>query len=208
MFRLLKGRDNMKRVYRKLSGGLRLIWIGECVAAVGMAAEIITLIWALFEPGIFFLSVAVTLSLLVGFVMGVAGLWKLRREHTAYSNALFALAAILICTLLKSKDAGMLTFVLDFLCTVLGLLELCLVVRATNSFLSGDGREDLWTEGKRALWARIATALMVLVSSILTGLLLDGTARVLTHLAVTEAAMIVSEILYLIYLKHSSEALG
>lgn len=198
----------MKRVHRKLSGGLRLMWIGECVAAVGMAAEIITLIWALFEPGIFFLSVAVTLASLVGAVMGVAGLWKLRREHTAYRNALLALAAILVCTLLKPKDAGILTFVLDLLSAALGLLELYFVVRATDSFLSGDVREDLRTEGKRALWAKTATALVSLVSSILTGLLLDGAARVLTHLAVTEAAMIVSEALYLIYLKHSSEALG
>ena len=197
-----------KKGGKVLSGGLRLMWIGECVAAAGMAAEIITLIWALFEPGIFFLVVAATLSLLVGFVMGVAGLWKLRREHTAYRNALLALAAMLVCALLKPKDAGMLTFVLDLLSTVLGLLELCLVVRATNSFLSGDDREDLRTEGKRALWAKIVTALVSLVSSILTGLLLDGAARVLTHLAVTEAAMIVSETLYLIYLKHSSEALG
>lgn len=197
----------MKRAHRKLSGSLRLMWIGECAAAAGMAAEIITLIWTHFEPGIFVLTVPLTLAMLAGMAMGVAGLWKLRREHTAYRSALFALAAILVCTLLRPKDAGILTFVLDLLSTALGLLELCLVVRATDSFLSGDVREDLRTEGKRALWAKTATALVSLVSSILTGLLLDGTARVLTHLAVTGAAMIVSEALYLIYLKHSSEAL-
>lgn len=198
----------MKRVHRKLSGGLLLMWIGECVAAVGMAAEIITLIWALFEPGIFFLGAAATLALLVGVTMGVAGLWKLRKEHAAYRNALFALAAMLVCALLKPKDAGILTFVLDLLSTVLALLEVYLVVRATNSFLSGVKRELLRMEGKRALWARIAVAVISFASSTLTRLFLEDTAKVLTHLAVTGTAMIVSETLYLIYLKHSSEALA
>lgn len=198
----------MKQTHRKISGGLRLMWIGECAAAVGMAVETITLIWAFFEPGIFFLVVPLTLAMLAGMAMGAAGLWKLRGTHTNYRNALLVLAAVIVCTLLKPREAGRLASAISWLTAALGLLEVWLVVRATNSFLGGTEGEDLRTEGKRALWAKAITAVISLVSSILTGLLLDGTPRLVTHLLVSAAAMIVSEAFYLIYLKHSSEALA
>lgn len=202
----------MRRVDGKLSGGLRLMWLGECIGFAGLLIETIILLGAYFIPDVYWLnillSIPLTLAILVGGVMGVTGLWKLRGEHTSYRSALFVLAAILVCTLLKPKDAGILTFVLDLLSTVLALLEGYLTIHATNSFLNGAGREDLRTEGKRVLWAQFALVVISFVSSMLTGLLVaDNEVRVVVHLAVITAVMVVPRTLYLLYLKHSSEAL-
>lgn len=210
----------MKQTHRKISGGLRLMWIGECVVFAWTIVYSLTNILGYLtldttRAGAFIVLVSAlvglvgTLAGLVGVVVGIVGLWRLRREHRDYKIALVILAAAFVCGMLMPRNPRQLASILILLpVTLLGLLEIYLVIRATNSFLSGVKREPLRTEGKRALWARIATALISLVSSILTGLLLEGTVRVLTHVAVTEAAMIVSETLYLTYLKHSSEALA
>lgn len=209
-----------KKGGKVLSGGLRLMFLGECITFAWTIVYFLTSILAYFVQDttragamIVLMSALIgvvgTLAGLVGAVVGIVGLWRLRREHRDYKIALVILAAAFVCGTLMPRNPGHLASILILLpVTLLGLLELYLVVRATNTFLKGGKRDTLRAEGKRALWAKAITAVISLVSSILTGLLLDGTPRLVTHLAVSEAAMFVSEILYLIYLKHSSEALA
>lgn len=205
-----------KKGGKVLSRGLRLMWLGECVVFVCAIAFTLTSILAYLAPDAamagFPILLAGTLGGFVGMAVNIAGLWKLRGEHTDYRNALILLAASIVCGILTAMVpeslALSLLLILGLLLPFLALLEVWLVVRATNTFLKGAKREALREEGKRALWAKAATTGVSLVSSILTRLLLDGTPRLVTHLLVSEAAMAVSEALYLIYLKHSSEALA
>ena len=212
-----------KKGGKVLSGGLRLMWIGECVVFVWTITYTLTNILGylaldMTRAGRLILLVGTlvglvsTLAGLVGMAVGIVGLWKLRGEHTDYRNALILLVALIVCGIFLAMDleslALILLLILGLLIPFLALLEVWMVVRATNTFLKGGKRDTLREEGKRALWARAVTTGVSLVSSILTGLLLEGTPRLVTHLVVSAAAMAVSETLYLIYLKHSSEALA
>lgn len=200
----------MKQTHRKISGGLRLMWIEECSALTISTVGTLALILPKFAPDALELIVLLTLAAtLVGFVgatMGLAGLWRLRGEHRDYKITLAVSAVRFICAVIRPLNMR-LKPTLSLIIAVLALLEVYLVVRTTNIFLDGTDREDLKTEGKRALWAW-AIATVVSLASNAWAVMSAGRAGGWIRVVITQAVVIVSEALYLIYLKHSSEALA
>lgn len=200
----------MKKVRGKLSGGLRLMWFEACTALAVLTAGTLANVLPAFAPHalelLAMLALAVTLAGFVGAVMGVAGLWKLRGEHRDYKITLAVSVVRFICAVVRPLNTR-LKPALSLTMAVLALLEVYLVVRATNTFLDGAGREDLKTEGKRALWAWAIATVVSLASNawvVLSASGAGGWARVV----MSQAVIIVTEVLYLVYLKHSSEALA
>ena len=201
----------MKHTRNELSGGLRLMWIEECSALTMSTAGTLALILPAFAPDALELIVLLTLAAtLVGFVgaaMGLAGLWRLRGEHRDYKIALAVAVVRLICAIFRPRSMGMPASALGLAIALFALLVVYLVVRTTNDFLSGDSQEPLRTEGKQALcvWA---VATVVSLASNAWAVMSAGKAGGWIRVVITQTIVIVSEALYLIYLKHSSEALA
>lgn len=200
----------MKQAHSKLSSGLRLMWLEACAALAVLTAGTLANVLPAFAPHalelLVLLTLAVTLAGFVGAAMGVAGLWKLRGEHRDYKITLAVSVVRFICAVVRPLNMR-LKPALSLIIAVLALLEVYLVVRATNTFLDSAGREDLKTEGKRALWAWAIATLVSWASNawvVLSSSRAGGWARVV----ITQAVIIVTEALYLVYLKHSSEALA
>lgn len=188
-----------------LYGGLNLMYIGELTAIIGLIAGLA----AMFLPGsgALALSLFILLIGLAGAIVSVAGLFKLRDEHEDYKSALILLIISVICNFIDGRATGFLPAVLDLVGTVLGLVRVYLVVRATNTFLSAVGREELTAEGNRAFYAQIVGTVVALVSSALTVMLSENLGGLVVLLVLLALVGIVVEALYLIYLKHSAAAL-
>ena len=188
-----------------LYSGLNLMYIGELTAIIGLIVGLAVI----FLPGggALALSLLILLIALAGAIVSVAGLFKLRGEHADYKNALILLIISIIYNFIGGRATGFLPAVLDLAGTVLGLVRVYLVVRATNTFLSAVGREELTAEGNRAFYAQIVGAVVALVSSALTVMLSENLGGLVVLLVLLALVGIVVEALYLIYLKHSAAAL-
>lgn len=192
----------MKLNNRGLYRGLNLMYIGELITMMGFIGIVLLIL-----PNTVILGILTLLASFVGMIVSAVGLFLLHSEHRDYRNALVVLAASFVCAIIAKCATGPLSKIMDLAASVLGLVRVYCVIHATNAFLDAVGREDLQTEGKRAFCASAITRLVSLVSSILTAMIAEEQVRAATHLMISSLAMIVSGVLYLIYLKHSSEVL-
>lgn len=200
----------MKRVDGRLSGGLRLMWLGGCFNLAAAIVIVLSMTWAIFSSGAFeplMLTVLAVTAGTAGDAVGVVGLFKLRGEQKAYIGALVVLALSFACTAIGKAVTEPLSTITGLVSSALGITMVYLVVHTTNTFLNAVGRDDLKAEGKKAFLVKVITFAVSLASGILTGLIASYEVRVYAHLLITGLAGIVFEVFFLTYLKHSSEAL-
>lgn len=186
-----------------LYNGLNLMYIGELAAIIGLFVGLLIL----FLPGAVGLSLLILLAALVGAIVGVVGLARLRGEHGDYMTALILLVVGVICNLISKNATGALSVIMDFAGSVLALVRVYLVVRATNTFLAMAGRTDLEAEGRRAFYALVASTVVAVVIGALTQVLSDSLGGLIVLLVIISMVTIAGEAFYLIYLKHSAQAL-
>ena len=187
-----------------MHSGLRMMYIGELAGVIGLVLGLVVM----FLPGTGLLGLFILLVALVCTLVSVAGLFKLRREHSDYMNALILLIAGFICQLISNRAGGGLSVILSLATSVLGLVRTYLIIRTTNTFLSAAGREDLTAEGNRAFYATVASAVVAVVISVLTVVLSDSQGGLVVMLAIVSLAAIAAETFYLVYLKHSADAMN
>lgn len=189
----------------RLYNGLHLMYIGNLIA---VSSVLITLVM-LFIPALLVLALLASLIALVGGIMSVVGLAQLRNEHQDYMMALIAWVVNVVCNLISKNTTGGVSAITSVASTICCLLQMYFTIRATNGFLSQIGREDLIAKGKTVMNVEYVSVLATVVLTILGVVMVMAGGVTLFGIA-TAVVLVISIavlVLYLIYLKDSSEAL-
>lgn len=186
-----------------LCKGLHLMYLGAIIS-------IVTGICAVASVALPPLAIVFLIATLGAGIASFAGLVKIRNEHADYKNALIALVIAFICGLFSRGDGGFASL-MSMIQSIAGLFETYFVIRATSSFLRERGFIEQAEQGDKVWkWTLISTIGMV-VTGVLTVLLMAinmGLAGIgLILLLIALLLSIYSMILYLGYLRESSEAL-
>ena len=176
---------------REVSNGLHLIYLGNVVAIIAALCMLLAILVPL-------LAVLIIFAVLIGGIISLVGLARLRDLHGDYMIALIATVVGIACGLLANNE----TFfgnLMNFVQSVCNLAQVYFVVRGTNSFLTERGFYAQVMMGDRAWkWQLICIAVSVAaLLAIITVILLP--------LSVILA--LVALVFYLTYLKASAEAL-
>lgn len=175
--------------------GLHLMYQGNVVALI---AAVITKLFS----SVLMLAVLGLITALVGAVLTVVGLVKLRKLHPDYQNAVSAWAVGLIAGLLALTGGGF-SILMEMVSCIANLCQVYFLIRATNSFLREYGFEEVAAQGDKAwkyeLWATIGAVV---------GGILALTVNIIALLGVLLGAIMgVAALLVTVnYLKESSEA--
>lgn len=182
---------------RRISEGLNLMYVGNIIAIV---AALCTLLALLAPPLVFITGIAV----LVGGVVCMVGLVKLRNEHGDYISALMACIFGIVFGLLSNNESvfGSMMGLAQSVCS---LVQVYFVVRGTNSFLQSRGCLTEVSMGDRA-WKWELISIVVSVAAVVLAFVLLPLAfmLVIVNLVVSIAALV----FYLSYLKAGAAALG
>ncbi|MCI9672715.1 MAG: hypothetical protein HFF49_14470 [Lawsonibacter sp.] len=186
---------------RKISEGLNLMYVGNIII---IAAALCTLL-AMLMP---FLVILTSLAIIVGGVVCLVGLVKLRNEHGDYMNALIACVLGIVFNLFSRGDSAFANF-MSIANTICTLLEVYFVIRGTNSFLRERGclmevamGDKAWRWQLISAVAGVAAAILVAVMVFVApGMII---VLVLGSLVVSIAALV----FYLSYLKAGAGALS
>ena len=186
---------------RKISEGLNLMYVGNIII---IAAALCTLL-AMLMP---FLVILTSLAIIVGGVVCLVGLVKLRNEHGDYMNALIACVLGIVFNLFSRGDSAFANFMslANMICT---LFETYFVIRGTNSFLRERGCLIEVAMGDKAWRWQLISAVAGVVAGILTAVTLFAApglsiVLVLGNLVVSIAALV----FYLSYLRAGVAALS
>lgn len=186
---------------RKISEGLNLMYVGNIII---IAAALCTLL-AMLMP---FLVILTSLAIIVGGVVCLVGLVKLRNEHGDYMNALIACVLGIVFGLLSNNESvfGSLMSLANTICT---LLEVYFVIRGTNSFLRERGCLMEVAMGDKAWRWQLISAVASVAAAVLAAVSLFAApglsiVLVLGALGVSIAALV----FYLSYLRAGVAALS
>ncbi|NBI68153.1 hypothetical protein D1646_15340 [Pseudoflavonifractor sp. 60] len=183
---------------REVSNGLHLIYLGNVVAIIAALCMLLAILVPL-------LAVLIIFAVLIGGIISLVGLARLRDLHGDYMIALIATIAGIVCSLLANKETFFGSF-MNLAQSVCSLLQLYFVVRGTNSFLTERGFYSQAAMGDRA-WKWQVISIVINVAAfllIITVILLPlGFILTLANLVVS----IIALVFYLTYLKASVEAL-
>lgn len=182
---------------RKISEGLNLMYVGNIII---IAAALCTLL-ALLMP---FLVILTSLAIIIGGVVCLVGLVKLRNEHGDYMNALIACVLGIVFGLFSNGDSTFANF-MSLANTICTLFETYFVIRGTNSFLRDRGCLTEVSMGDKA-WSWQLISIVVSVAAVVLALVLLPLAFILV--IVNLVVSIVALVFYLSYLKASAAALG
>lgn len=182
---------------RRISDGLNLMYVGNIIAVV---AALCTLL-ALLAP---FLAILTAIAIIVGGVICLVGLVKLRNEHSDYLSALVVCILGIVFGLLSNNETPF-GSLMDLASSICSLIQIYFVIRGTNSFLQSRGCLTEVSMGDRA-WKWQVVSIAVSVAAAVLAFVLLPLAFVLTlvNLVVSIAALV----FYLSYLKASAAALG
>lgn len=183
---------------QRVSEGLHLIYLGNIVAIIAALCMLL----AIFVP---MLAVLIMFAALIGGIISLVGLARLRDLHGDYMLALIATVVGIVCGLLANNES-FLGSVMNLLQSVCNLAQIYLVVRGTNSFLMERGFYTQAAMGGRAwkwqlIYIAISAAALLATATVI--LLPLGFILALADLAVS----IVALVFYLTYLKVSAEML-
>ena len=185
---------------------LRLMFLGQVVAVIGMVVGLIPIVGAIGG-----------LATLVGSIMALVGLIKAGPAHENYRKALWMIIGSIIVTVLATFLAGaaivggsggmllLVVLVLPVAISVMGLLQVFFSCSATSALVRETGNEAVAAKGDTVFklnaicyGAGIVLAILVFVSP---GLAAIGG-------LVSSIVSIVAAVIYLIFLKESSELLS
>lgn len=183
---------------QQVSEGLHLIYLGNIVAIVSALCMLLAFLMPL-------LAILVMFAVLVGGIISLVGLAKLRNLHGDYMLALIAAVVGIACGLLVNNES-ILGSLMKLVQSVCSLVQIYFVVRGTNSFLTERGFYTQAAMGDRAWkWQLVTTAISVaaLLVTITVILLPLGFILALVNMAASIAALV----FYLLYLKASADIL-
>lgn len=186
-----------------LYGGLHLMYIGQIVLLIGIFGGIFLLL----IPGLSVLGLLVLLAGAVGAIISIVGQFKLRNEHPDYMTAFVLLIVAFVLNLIYRNSTEIIAAVSDLGGSAVSLAGTYFVIRATNSFLSRKGREDLAAKGKTTLIVQIVTSVAAILLGLLTDVLGDNLGGLLVLLIAVSALGIIGGLFIISYLKVSAEAL-
>ena len=174
-----------------LRSNLKLMYRGEFILAISMLFVIIPLI-----------NLFAVLAALVGAIMSVVGMVKLRNEHPDYMNAVIALVINFIAGLFDGGEGGF-SSLMGVISSVAGLFMVYFVIRATNQLLREIGAEAAASAGDKAWKYQIGATITSIVCSVLS-LVLFPLALVFVIISIVVA--LAALVYYVRYLDQASSA--
>lgn len=186
---------------RKISEGLNLMYVGNIII---IAAALCTLL-ALLMP---FLVILTSLAIIVGGVVCLVGLVKLRNEHGDYMNALIACVLGIVFNLFSRGDSAFANF-MSIANTICTLFEVYFVIRGTNSFLRERGCLMEVAMGDKAWrWQLISAVASVTVGVLAAVMVFVAPGLIIVLVLGNLVVSIAALVFYLSYLKTSAGALS
>lgn len=187
-----------------LYNGLHLMYQGNLIGLVGLTIGLIVLFIPVIGllAGLFLILIA-----LVGAIMSIVASFRLRRMHSDYTNALILLIAGFFCHLLSKYGPGGISDLAEIVGWVCSIAEAYFFIRATNSFLSLAGREDLVERGWKVFKVQVAGCVIAAVVEVLALLAAEDVSLLLALALAAGVVAIVMAAFFLQYLKESAEAL-
>lgn len=176
-----------------LHDGLRLMYRGNLIAVIAALC--------IFVPVI---NLFALVAIIVGGVMEIIGLIKVRNLHSDYMSAVIAMIAGFVVGLFANDESSF-GSILDAANGIIGLFQYYFVIRATNSLLREAGREDVAAEGDKA-WKMELMVTILGIGCTLAAFVLVPVAAIGALFAVILS--IVSLIIYMGYLKKSMDVFG
>jgi len=144
------------------------------------------------------------IAILVGGVICLVGLAKLRNEHGDYMNALVACILGIIFGLLSNNES-VFGSMMDLAQSICSLIQIYFVIRGTNNFLRIRGYLTEESMGDRAWkWELISVVVSVATAVLAFVLLPLAFILAIVNMVVSIAALV----FYLSYLKASAGALS
>ena len=186
---------------RKISEGLNLMYVGNIVI---IAAALCTLL-AMLMP---FLVILTSLAIIVGGVVCLVGLVKLRNEHGDYMNALIACVLGIVFHLFSRGDSAFANF-MSIANTICTLLEVYFVIRGTNSFLRERGCLMEVAMGDKAWrWQLISAVASVAVGVLAAVMVFVAPGLIIVLVLGNLVVSIAALVFYLSYLRAGVAALS
>lgn len=179
--------------YPNAAAGLKLMFIGQILAVVGLL-----LIWV---------PLVGSLIVIAGFVVEIVGLYKASGDDEGYRTALMLLAVNVVVNLVAGfMGQGLLASLLSVVGTVLSLLAVIQVCTTTANLLHSVGSEALSQRGSTVIKLFLVCTVVSIVCSVLSAIPVLNVLAALVSI-VAAIAQIVGYILYLMFLHSSSKAL-
>lgn len=185
----------------RLREGLHMMYLGEIVACVSILGVLLVLIPVI---GVL-LMIPALVSVIVGGVMVIVGLAKLRNEHPDYKNALIATVAGMVASLFKNGDGGFATL-MEVVSSVVSLFVIYFIIRATNQLLGEIEHSDIRELGGKAWKLELVSQIAGIVVSITSFCMEPSLPILVVELLVMVAISLAALVVYVQYLKQSSQA--
>lgn len=190
--------NNMQQLY----SGLHLMYIGDLITIIGLTAGLLIL----FIPGFIVLAILILLAGLVGAIMSVVGLARLRGEHPDYMNALVLFILAFACNMVSKYVPGPFANGAELAGSICSLAQAYFLIRGTNSLLCQIGREELAAKGRRVFVIQVAGTVLSMLLSVLTVIFSQELGMLVVLMIVSLLIATIISVFSLLYLKESSEA--
>ena len=151
------------------------------------------------------LSLVSAIAALIGAIISVVGLYKMRHLHPDYMSALLLLGLQFVIKIVSRNQIN--SVVLDMILILVSLVGLYFLIRATNFFLDLRGREDMVKMGNRVLFFNIASSLVSSVLNMFIPKLVNSVEGLFGIIILPLVISLVVTWYQLSYMKKSAEAL-
>lgn len=180
--------------YPNAANGLKLMFIGQILAIVG-----VLLIWV---------PLVGSLIVIAGGVVEILGLYKASGDDESYRTALMFIAISVVVNLIAGfLEPGILTSLLSVVATILSLLAVIQVCTTTSNLLHSVGNEALSQRGSTVIKLYVVCTVVSLACSVLGVIPIVNIVAGLVSI-VAAIAQLVGYVLYLMFLYSSSKALA
>ena len=207
---------------RLASVKLGTMWHSQVVVLASTTVSLLTTLGAVLfvlggSPGggvgMLLLALAGLLCALVGSIMYLVGLYGMRPLDGDYGRA-FSLSILHVVLGLIAdfmEEGSALYQLLDLVTSALAVVVMWLAIQATDRLLVQAGREELRDRGRTAFWLTAAAMALPCGTELVTTLLADldeALAGGLIALLIALALSIAGSVLYILYLRSASLAMG
>lgn len=176
-----------------LHDGLSLMYRGNLIAVIAALCVFIPIV-----------NLFALVAILVGGIMEIIGLVKVRNLHSDYMSAVAAMIAGLVVGLFANDESSF-GSIMGVANNIIGLFQYYFVIRATNSLLREAGRDDVAAEGDKAWKLELGVAVLGIVC-VLLALIVAPVALIGALFAAILS--VISLVIYLGYLKKSMDVFG
>lgn len=179
--------------YPNAASGLRLMFLGQILAIVGVLLAWVPLVGALL--------------IIAAPVVELLGVYKAGDDDENYRGALVFVALVLMVNFISGfKGEGFLGSILDMASEILSLLVVFSVCNTTSNLLHSIGQEDLSQRGGTVIKIYTACTAISIVCGVLGIIPIINIAAALVN-GISSLVMVVGYVMYLLFLNGSSKVL-